>query len=129
MPAGVHATEAMPSSTMPLQSSSTPLHVSEVTPAPKVQVVKPPPPAHWPLGTATGGLQVMVPAQYAGVAGGFGNRPQVSETLRPLSVKPSQSLSQPSQTSAEGVTAQVPQTPPLSATPSQSSSWPLQVSA
>jgi hypothetical protein len=109
----------MPSSARPSQSLSMPSQTS--LPGLLVQGPNPPPDKHppgvtdWPLRR-----QAFVPAQFAG-----DGRPQVMGAM-PSSTVPSQSLSQPSQTSGVGV--HVPQTPPSSVRPSQSSSCVLQVS-
>src|SRR6185369_7195473 len=101
MPGGVQGVLAMPSSTSPLQSSSIPLHVSAGGVTAKVHAVKPAPATQAPgCGAGWDGLQVMVPWQYAGVVGpGVGPQGMLT-LLRPLSMVPSQSLSQPSQVSA-----------------------------
>src|SRR5689334_10968863 len=84
----------MPLSIVPSQLLSMP---SQTSPCGLLlQVLKPPPTTQVPTGTATGALQVRVPTQLGGLA-----RPQ-GRVPTPLSVKPSQSLSQPSQISAEG---------------------------
>jgi hypothetical protein len=115
---GTHAVGATLSSAMPSQSLSIPSQSSVW--GLFVQLPKPPPGAQPPIGTFCGGLQETVPAQLGGLMS-----PHATGAI-PSSATPSQSLSQPSQISGEGV--HVPQTLPSFVRPSQSLSTASQIS-